>query len=41
LSDLSVSKTIEFLKNLKLSKNEEFLVKKVMKSAVERLEFLV
>jgi excinuclease ABC subunit A len=41
LSDLSVSKTIEFLKNLKLSKNDEFLVKKVMKSAIERLEFLV
>jgi hypothetical protein len=29
-----------FLKSLKLSKAEEFITKKVMKNAIERLEFL-
>jgi hypothetical protein len=33
-------KTLDFLKNLKLTKTEEFLTKKVMKNAIERLEFL-
>jgi excinuclease ABC subunit A len=41
LSDYSVSKTLNFLKNLKLSRTEEFITQKIMKSAIERLEFLV
>lgn len=40
LSNYSVVKTLDFLKNLKLTKTEEFLTKKVMKNAIERLEFL-
>ncbi len=40
LADLSVTKAIEFLKSLKLSKTEEKLVSKALKNAIERLEFL-
>ena len=40
VSDFSVDKAITFLKWLKLTKSEEHITKKVMKNAVERLEFL-
>lgn len=40
LSDLSVSKSIDFLKNLKLTKSQERLTQKVMKNSIERLDFL-
>ena len=40
LSDLSVRKSIDFLIGLSLSKQEEFISKKVLKNATERLEFL-
>ena len=40
LSNLSVEKALEFLKNLKLSKTDEKIVWKALKSAIERLEFL-
>ncbi|MDD2908038.1 MAG: excinuclease ABC subunit UvrA [Candidatus Gracilibacteria bacterium] len=40
VSDFSVNKAIDFLKSLKMSRSEEHLTKKVMKNAVERLEFL-
>ncbi|MDD3145230.1 MAG: excinuclease ABC subunit UvrA [Candidatus Gracilibacteria bacterium] len=40
VSDFSVNKAIDFLKSLKLSKSEIHITKKVMKNAVERLEFL-
>jgi excinuclease UvrABC ATPase subunit len=37
---MSVSKAITFLKSLKLSKSQEHISKKVMKNALERLDFL-
>ncbi|MDD3793269.1 MAG: excinuclease ABC subunit UvrA [Candidatus Gracilibacteria bacterium] len=40
VSDFSVDKALNFLKGLKLSKSQEYVTKKVMKNAVERLEFL-
>lgn len=40
VSDFSVDKAISFLKWLKLSRSEEHITKKVMKNAIERLEFL-
>jgi excinuclease UvrABC ATPase subunit len=40
MSDFSVDKAILFLKSLKLSKSQEHITKKVMKNAVDRLEFL-
>ncbi len=40
VSDFSVDKAISFLRSLKLSKSEEHITKKVMKNAIERLEFL-
>lgn len=40
LSDLSVRKTLDFLSELELSKQDEFISKKVFKNVVERLEFL-
>jgi len=40
LSNMSVSKAITFLKSLKLSKSQEHISKKVMKNALERLDFL-
>lgn len=40
LSDLSVVSSIDFLKKLSLSKNEEKIVSKVLKNALDRLEFL-
>lgn len=40
LSELSVSKSLEFIKNLKLNTEEEKTVKNVLKNARERLEFL-
>lgn len=41
LSNLSIIKSLEFIKNLKLSKEEEQTTKNVLKNARERLEFLV
>jgi excinuclease ABC subunit A len=40
LSDLSVDKALDFLSTLKLTKNQKELVSKVLKNAIERLEFL-
>ncbi len=40
LSNMSVSKAIIFLKSLKLTKSQEHISKKVMKNALERLDFL-
>lgn len=40
LSNYSVNKAIDFLNSLKLSKSEQHITKKVMKNAIERLEFL-
>ena len=40
LSDLSIDKSLDFLKNLELSGTELKVVKKVLKNAIERLEFL-
>lgn len=40
LSDMSVSKTLEFFDKLKLTKSQETITKKVFKNSVERLEFL-
>ena len=40
LSALSVEKAIDFLSTLELSKTDEKIVKKVLKNAKERLEFL-
>ena len=41
LSNLSIDKWVEFLKKIKFSKNEEKIVKKVLKNAIERMEFLM
>ncbi len=40
LSDLSVDKALDFLKSLKISKNNKKLIEKPLKNAIERLEFL-
>ena len=40
LSDLSVDKAIKFLSSLKLTSSQEKITKKVLKNAIERLEFL-
>ncbi len=40
LSNLSVTKSLEFLRSFELSISEEKIVKKVLKNAIERLEFL-
>lgn len=40
LSNLNVVNSIKFLNNLKLTKNEKFLSTKILKNAIERLEFL-
>jgi excinuclease UvrABC ATPase subunit len=37
---LSVEKAIDFLKSLKLTKQEQKLVSKALNTAIERLEFL-
>lgn len=41
LADLSADKAIDFLKTLKLTKNQEKIVKKVLKNSIDRLSFLV
>lgn len=41
LSDLSVWKSIDFLKWLTLTKTQEIISKKVLRNAIERLEFLL
>lgn len=41
LADLSSDKAIDFLKSLKLTKNQEKIVQKVLKNSIERLSFLV
>lgn len=41
LSDLSTIKSLEFLKKLKLKESEKYIVSKVLKNAIERLEFLI
>ncbi|ATU05546.1 excinuclease ABC subunit A [Candidatus Gracilibacteria bacterium HOT-871] len=40
LSDLSVSNSIKFFKEIKLTKSEEKISKKALKNIIERLEFL-
>lgn len=40
LSDLSVKKSLEFFKGIKLSKSQEKISKKALKNIIERLEFL-
>jgi excinuclease ABC subunit A len=40
LSDLSVDKAIDFLSSLKLTKNQKTISEKVLKNALERLNFL-
>ncbi len=40
LSDLSVDKALKFLSSLKLTKTQEKITKKILKNAIERLEFL-
>ncbi len=40
MSNLSVTKSINFIKSIKMTESQEKITKKVMKNAVERLEFL-
>lgn len=40
LSNLSVTKSLAFIKNIKLTESQEKISKKILKNAVERLEFL-
>lgn len=40
MSNLSVTKSIDFIKSIKMTESQEKITKKVMKNAVERLEFL-
>lgn len=40
LSNLSVLESIEFLKTIKLTKNQEKISEKILKNSIERLEFL-
>ena len=41
LSNLPIDKWIEFLKKIKFSISEQKIVKKVLKNAIERMEFLI
>jgi len=40
LADLPVDKALEFLKTISLTKTEQYIASKVLKNALERLEFL-
>ncbi|MBW7954716.1 excinuclease ABC subunit UvrA [Candidatus Gracilibacteria bacterium] len=40
LSNMSVKKSIDFFKNIKLLKNEELIAKNILKNIIDRLEFL-
>jgi len=40
LSDLPVVDALKFIKKIKLTKSQEKISKKVLKNAIDRLEFL-
>jgi excinuclease UvrABC ATPase subunit len=40
LSNLAVTEALDFIKCIKLTESQEKIAKKVLKNAIERLEFL-